>query len=96
MLASPSLQHAFSLPLSFDAVAVEGIAQRQATTCAMPRRRRRVDGIELRVQPALVPQTSLLAHVDGAMNGVLVKSNAAGPTTYCGAGAGRALFGGLR
>jgi homoserine dehydrogenase len=26
--------------------------------------RRRVDGIELSVQPALVPQTSLLAHVD--------------------------------
>jgi homoserine dehydrogenase len=90
---------AFGMPLRFDAVAVEGIAQLQAADMrhaeALGYRikllgvaRRRVDGIELRVQPALVPQSSLLAHVDGAMNGVVVKSDAAGPTTYCGAGAG--------
>jgi homoserine dehydrogenase len=90
---------AFGMPLRFDAVAVEGIAQLQAADMrhaeALGYRikllgvaRRRVDGIELRVQPALVPLSSLLAHVDGAMNGVVVKSDAAGPTTYCGAGAG--------
>ena len=90
---------AFGMPLRFDAVAVEGITQLQAADVrhaeALGCRikllgvaRRRVDGIELRVQPALVPQSSLLAGVDGAMNGVVVKSDAAGPTTYCGAGAG--------
>ncbi len=90
---------AFGMPLRFDAVAVEGIAQLQAADMrhaeAMGHRikllgvaRRRANGIELRVQPALVPQSSLLANVDGAMNGVVVKSDAAGPTTYCGAGAG--------
>jgi homoserine dehydrogenase len=90
---------AFGMPLRFDAVAVEGIAQLQAADVrhaeALGYRikllgvaRRRVDGIELRVQPALVPLSSLLAGVEGAMNGVLVKSDAAGPTTYCGAGAG--------
>ena len=90
---------AFGVPLSFDAVAVEGIGGLQAADMRHAERlghrikllgvaRRRANGIELRVQPALVPQSSLLANVDGALNGVVVKSDAAGPTTYCGAGAG--------
>ena len=45
-------------------------------------------GIELSVHPALVPEKSLLARVDGAMNAVLVNSQPAGPTLYYGAGAG--------
>ncbi|CAN7147359.1 homoserine dehydrogenase [Acidovorax sp. LjRoot129] len=45
-------------------------------------------GVELRVQPALVPATHLLAHVNGSMNGILVKGDAAGVTMYYGAGAG--------
>ncbi len=47
-----------------------------------------VDGVELRVQPALVPATHLLAHVNGSMNAVVVKGDAAGVTMYYGAGAG--------
>jgi len=90
---------AFGMPLRFDVVAVEGITQLHAADVrhaeALGYRikllgvaRRRAHGIELRVQPALLPEACLLAGVNGAMNGVVVKSDAAGPTTYCGAGAG--------
>jgi len=49
----------------------------------------RGDGrIEARVHPALIPASSLLAHVDGAMNGIAVHGNAVGPTLFYGAGAG--------
>ncbi|HPG28802.1 MAG TPA: homoserine dehydrogenase, partial [Myxococcota bacterium] len=44
--------------------------------------------IEARVQPVMVPASSLLAKVDGAMNAVEVRGNAVGPTLYYGAGAG--------
>ena len=40
-----------------------------------------------RVQPTMVPKTSMLANVDGAMNAV-EDHNAVGPTLYYGAGAG--------
>ncbi|MHA7839927.1 MAG: homoserine dehydrogenase, partial [bacterium] len=46
------------------------------------------DRIEARVQPTMIPATSLLAKVDGAMNAVEVQGNAVGPTLYYGAGAG--------
>ncbi len=44
--------------------------------------------IEARVQPTMVPASSMLANVDGAMNAVEVLGNAVGPTLYYGAGAG--------
>jgi homoserine dehydrogenase len=44
--------------------------------------------IEARVHPTLIPRSSLLANVDGAMNAVAVSGNAVGPTLYYGAGAG--------
>ena len=50
--------------------------------------RRGSEGMELRVQPALVPASHLMAHVNGSMNGVMVKGDAAGVTMYYGAGAG--------
>ena len=36
----------------------------------------------------MIPAASLLAKVDGAMNAVVVRGNAVGPTLYYGAGAG--------
>jgi homoserine dehydrogenase len=45
-------------------------------------------GVELRVHPALIPEKRLIANVNGAMNAVLVKGDAVGPTLYYGAGAG--------
>jgi homoserine dehydrogenase len=50
--------------------------------------RRAAKGIELRVHPTLVPEKRLIANVEGVMNAVLVKGDAAGPTLYYGAGAG--------
>ncbi len=47
-----------------------------------------IERIESRVHPALVPKSSLLASVDGAMNAVSVIGDAVGPTLYYGAGAG--------
>ena len=42
----------------------------------------------MRVHPTLVPSSSLLANVQGAMNAVMVQGDAVGPTVYYGAGAG--------
>ena len=44
--------------------------------------------IEARVHPTLIPVSSLLASVDGAMNAVAVTGDAVGPTLFYGAGAG--------
>jgi homoserine dehydrogenase len=46
------------------------------------------NAIDVRVHPALVPETHLLAQVQHAMNGIWVNSDAAGPTFHYGAGAG--------
>ena len=50
--------------------------------------RREGDRLQLRVHPALVPSDTLMARVDGRMNAVMIKGNAAGVTLYYGAGAG--------
>jgi len=50
--------------------------------------RRTNGGVELRVHPTLIPERRLIANVDGAMNAVLVKGDAVGPTLFYGAGAG--------
>ncbi|MFQ5514763.1 MAG: homoserine dehydrogenase [Myxococcota bacterium] len=44
--------------------------------------------IEARVHPTMVPQSSVLARVDGPMNAVEVRGRMSGPTLYYGAGAG--------
>jgi homoserine dehydrogenase len=46
------------------------------------------EGIELRVHPTLIPHRRLIANVEGAMNAIVVKGDAVGPTLYYGAGAG--------
>jgi homoserine dehydrogenase len=44
--------------------------------------------IEARVHPAMIPEASLLAKVDGAMNAIAVQGDAVGRTLFYGAGAG--------
>jgi homoserine dehydrogenase len=44
--------------------------------------------LEVHVRPTMIPAASLLAKVDGAMNAVVIRGNAVGPTLYYGAGAG--------
>jgi homoserine dehydrogenase len=92
---------AFSMPLQFDKVFTEGIT-RIATSDVeyagelgyrikhLGIARRCEAGIELRVHPTLIPETRLLANVNGVMNAVLVEGDAVGPTLYYGAGAGAA------
>ena len=90
---------AFGVPVQFDRAYVEGITALQPADIRYAEKlgyrikllgitKRRADGIELRVHPALVPAERLLANVEGAMNAVLVKGDAVGPTLYYGQGAG--------
>jgi homoserine dehydrogenase len=44
--------------------------------------------IEARVHPTMIPESSLLAKVEGAMNAIAVHGDAVGPTLFYGAGAG--------
>lgn len=50
--------------------------------------RYREEGIELRVHPTLIPKGHLIANINGAMNGILINSNALGESLYYGKGAG--------
>jgi len=90
---------AFGIPVQFDKAHIEGISKLDSVDIKLAERlgyrikllgitKRRPDGIELRVHPALVPSASLLANVEGAMNAVLVHGDAVGQTLYYGKGAG--------
>ena len=90
---------AFGIPVQFDRAYIEGISSLAAEDIKLAERlgyrikllgitKRRPEGIELRVHPALVPTRSLLANVEGAMNAVLVRGDAVGQTLYYGKGAG--------
>jgi homoserine dehydrogenase len=90
---------AFDVGFDFHSVYTEGISKLTAEDIGYARQlgyrikhlgiaRRREHGIEARVHPVLVPEQHLLASIGGAMNAVLVHSNAAGDTLYSGAGAG--------
>ncbi|HWU68847.1 MAG TPA: homoserine dehydrogenase [Stenotrophobium sp.] len=90
---------AFGMPLSFADVTCEGITRVTAQDIEIAQAlgyrikllgiaKRGEDGVEMRVQPTLIPQDTLLAKVDGVLNSVLLKGNAAGQIGLYGAGAG--------
>jgi homoserine dehydrogenase len=90
---------AFGIPIQLDKVHTEGISglEKIDIECAeefgyriklLGITKRTLDGIELRVHPTLIPHRRLIANVEGAMNAILVKGDAVGPTLYYGAGAG--------
>lgn len=90
---------AFGIPVQFYKAHIEGISKLASEDIKLAERlgyrikllgitKRRPNGIELRVHPALVPSASLLANVEGAMNAVLVRGDAVGQTLYYGKGAG--------
>lgn len=90
---------AFGIPVQFEKAHVEGITKLEATDIGYAFQlgyrikllgvaKRTAKGIELRVHPTLIPAKRLLANVEGSMNGIMVKSDAAGITMYYGAGAG--------
>jgi len=92
------------VPVAFDKAYVEGITKLQSADIryaeqlgyrikllGLTRRRMldgKVQGIELRVHPTLIPAKRLIANVEGAMNAVMVKGDAVGHTMYYGKGAG--------
>ncbi len=90
---------AFGIPLQFKKAYIEGITQVTRMDVQYAEQlgyrlkllgiARRTDGaVELRVHPTLIPARRLIANVEGAMNAVLVKGDAVGPTMFYGAGAG--------
>jgi homoserine dehydrogenase len=90
---------AFGIPLQFKQTYTEGITKIAAEDVTYATElgyrikhlgiaRRTDKGIEQRVHPTLIPQSRLIANVNGVMNAVLVKGDAVGPTLYYGAGAG--------
>ncbi len=90
---------AFGIPLSFKAVACEGIARVTAQDITIAQTlgyrikllgiaKRSAAGVELRVHPTLIPDDHLLAKVDGVLNSVLVQGNAVGQIGFYGRGAG--------
>lgn len=89
----------FGVPLQFERAYTEGISEITPYDIAHAEllgyrikhlgiARRRESGIELRVHPTLVPQSHLIAQVDGVLNAVLVDGDAVGQTMYYGPGAG--------
>ena len=90
---------AFGMPMQFDQAYTEGItkltiqdiqyAEELGYRIKLLGVSKKTDaGVELRVHPTLIPEKRLIANVDGAMNAVVVKGDAVGPTLYYGAGAG--------
>ncbi len=90
---------AFGMPLEIKKIHTEGITRitlediryaEELGYCIkhLGMARETAEGVELRVNPTLVPDDSLLAKVNGAKNAVMVMGDAVGPTVYSGAGAG--------
>jgi homoserine dehydrogenase len=90
---------AFGIPMKFHEAYTEGITKLQQTDIRYAEElgyrvkllgitKHADKGVELRVHPTLIPEKRLVANVNGAMNAVVVKGDAVGPTLYYGAGAG--------
>jgi homoserine dehydrogenase len=90
---------AFGMPMKFEEAYTEGITKLQQTDIKYAEElgyrvkllgitKRTNAGVELRVHPTLISEKRLIANVNGAMNAVVVKGDAVGPTLYYGAGAG--------
>jgi homoserine dehydrogenase len=90
---------AFGIPLQFSKVYTEGISKITADDIHFAQQMgyeikhlgiasRTNDGFSLRVHPTMVPQSVLMANVNGVMNAVMAHGNHVGPTLYYGPGAG--------
>ena len=90
---------AFGMPLKFSSVYTEGITRLTPQDLEYAQElgyrikhlgvaKQSAEGVELRVHPTLIPESRLLANVNGVKNAVLVEGDAVGPTLYYGAGAG--------
>ncbi len=93
---------AYGTPLSADKIAVSGIESIEPVDIDFARqlgymikllvvikRHEQRKALELRVQPSLVPQTHLLAKVEGVFNAIAVRGDIVGETIFYGRGAGK-------
>ncbi len=90
---------AFGMPLSLEGIFTDGITKLEPQDVAYARElgyaikhlgiaRQTEQGIELRVHPTLVPESCLIAGVNGVSNAVMVNADAVGTTLFYGPGAG--------
>ncbi|MDO4895980.1 MAG: homoserine dehydrogenase [Moraxella sp.] len=90
---------AFGIPLQFDKVYCEGITKISLQDVVYAKELgytikhlgfafRRKNGFELRVHPTLIPNSTLLANVNGVKNAVMVDAHPLGQSLYYGDGAG--------
>ena len=90
---------AYGIPMSLEAVRMRGIAGLSIRDVQFAEKlghrikllavaRRHDGGLELRVEPMLVPHAHMMAAVNAEMNAILVRGNASGTTLHYGAGAG--------
>ncbi len=90
---------AFGMPVDFDAIEIEGIAEVEALDIAFARElgyrikllaiaRRAADGIEQRVHPCMVGEATPIAAVNGVFNAVVAEGDFVDRTVYEGRGAG--------
>ncbi|MDO4700331.1 MAG: homoserine dehydrogenase [Moraxella sp.] len=90
---------AFGIPLQFDKVYCEGITKISLQDVVYAKELgytikhlgfafRRETGFELRVHPTLIPNSTLLANVNGVKNAVMVDAHPLGQSLYYGDGAG--------
>ena len=90
---------AYGIPIPFDHAHIEGISQLQSKDMQFAAQlgyrikllgiaKRTQQGVEVRVHPCLISERSLIANVEGAMNAVMVHSDALGTSMYYGKGAG--------
>ncbi len=90
---------AFGIPLNFAAVYTQGISTIDLMDLDYAEElgyrikhlgiaRRTDKGVEMRVHPTLVPESQLLANVNGVMNAVQIHGDAVGSTLLYGPGAG--------
>ncbi len=90
---------AFGIPLQFNQAYTEGITRITPADVTYAEQlgyrikllgmtRKNANGVELRVHPTLIPESRLIANVNGVLNAVMVMADAVGPTFYSGPGAG--------
>ncbi|WP_263078738.1 homoserine dehydrogenase [Endozoicomonas sp. Mp262] len=90
---------AFGIPLQFHKAYTEGIGKITPTDIQYAEElgyrikhlgiaRQQAKGIELRVNPALIPANQPIANINGVLNTIVVDADAVGQTMYTGAGAG--------
>lgn len=90
---------AFGVPLQFEKVYTEGISKITGEDIQFAEKfgfeikhlgfaSQSEAGVSMRVHPTLIPQSVLLAQVNGVMNAIMVSGDQVGPTLYYGPGAG--------